>query len=121
MGALTMLNESGDTTVVWEPEQDEAMAAIIQKKMDEGCAFYIIEPRLGGLAAPIRTKLVDFDQALKNRALSIPDEDLMKFVGMGSAELVKTPSAPAKTVKRAKTAKEAAKAETIGVKQRRGG
>lgn len=121
MGALTMLNESGDTTLVWSEEQDAAMAEIIAKKMAEGCTFYIIEPRLGGLAAPKRTPLKDFESALAHRAISIPDADLMKFVGIGGAVAVKTPDKPARAARRSKDAKEVAKSESIGVKPRRGG
>jgi hypothetical protein len=116
-----MLNESGDITLVWEEGQDDAMAAIIQKKMDEGCAFYIIEPRLGGLAAPARTRLKDFDDALRHRALSIPDEDFAQFAGMGNGMVVKTPSAPVKKTRRSKDSKEIAKSESVGVKARKGG
>lgn len=47
MSALTMLNEKGDTTIVWTPDRDDEMEAIIQKKLDEGCTFFIIEPRFG--------------------------------------------------------------------------
>jgi hypothetical protein len=121
MRALTMLNQHGDVTVVWEPEQDEQMRAIIQKKMDEGCSFYIIEPRLGGLQPPTKSRLNNFDAALKQRALAISDADLLEFVGMGSGEVIKTPKTKAKTVRRAKKAAEVASSESIGVKPRVGG
>lgn len=119
--ALTMLNQAGDTTIIWDEEQDEAMAKIVVKKMEEGCAFYIIEPRMGGLAAPKRTRLANFDDALAHRALSIPDADLRAFVGMGAGEVVKTPSSAAKKGRRSKVAAEIAASESIGVAPRRGG
>ena len=119
--ALTMLNESGDVTIVWEADNDDAMEAIIADKMKAGCSFFIIEPRFGGLAAPTKRPLEDVADARKHRALSIPDEHLAAFVGGGAGELVSTPEAPAKTVRRAKTAKEAATTETVGVQARRGG
>lgn len=118
MGALTMLNESGDTTIYWSPDRDDEMEAIIQKKMDQGCTFFIIDQRFGH-----RQKLTDATEAAKHRMLAIPDEDLRKFVGESGGDVVTlpTPKTPAKTVRKAKTAKEVATAESVGVKPRRGG
>lgn len=119
--ALTMLNEAGDVTIVWEESSDDAMERIIDEKMKAGCSFFIIEPRFGGLAAPIKRPLQAPADALKHRALAIPDADLAAFVGAGAGALTATPDKPAKTVRRAKTAKEAATAETVGVQARKGG
>lgn len=121
MGALTMLNQSGHITIVWEPENDAAMEAVIAKKMEAGCTFWIIEPRLGGLAAPSMTKLTDFNDAKRNRALVFHDADLQAFVGDGLGVATSTPPKAAKAVRKARTAKEAASNETVGVKPRRGG
>lgn len=121
MRALTMLNEAGDVTIVWEESSDEAMERIIEEKMKAGCSFFIIEPRFGGLAAPLKRPLQAAADALKHRALAIPDADLAAFVGAGAGALTPTPDKPAKTARRAKTAKEAAQAETVGVQARKGG
>jgi len=142
--ALTMLNECGDTTIVWTSDRDEEMEAIIERKMASGCAFYIIDPRFG-----TREKLRDARDASRHRMLAIPDEDLLKFVGgtaeppalrldeprlkslppavdveieeVPTARAVPTPSTPAKTRRRAKSAREVAENESIGVAPRRGG
>ena len=119
--ALTLLNESGDRTLLWCEEDDEEMEHIIQKKMDEGMAFYIIEPRAWGLLPPKKTLLENFDDALKHRALSIKDADFAAFCGEGKGEVVATPAAPVKTVRRGRSAKEVAKSESVGVQPRRGG
>lgn len=141
-----MLNEAGDTTIVWTPDRDAEMEAIIQKKMDEGCAFYVIEPRFG-----TRQRLTDVRDARQNRMLAIPDEDLLKFVTGGSdglpqsisdgaprhslppprtdveveelptAAAVKTPSKPVRGARRARTAKEVATSESVGTRPRAGG
>lgn len=116
MGALSMPNRLGDTTIAWTDDQDAEMEAIIQKKMDAGCSFFIIEPRMG-----TRKKLKHAADASKYRHLAIPDEDLAAFVGAGKGEAVRTPEKPAKTVRKAKTAKEAAGAETVAIQPRRGG
>jgi hypothetical protein len=119
--ALTMLNEMGDLTIVWEAQNDAAMEALIQKRMDEGVIFFVITPRLGGFVAPDRTKLKSTTEAMKHRALSIPDEEVQKFVSGGLAEVISTPVAPVKGSRRSKSAKEVSKNESVGVRQRRGG
>ena len=119
--SLTLLNEYGDQVITWSEDRDEEIEAIIQKKMDEGMTFYIIEPRAWGLLPPKRTPLENFGDALKHRALSIKDADFAAFCGEGKGEVVATPAAPVKTVRRGKTAKEVAKSESVGVQPRRGG
>lgn len=124
--AITMLNATGDTTIVWTPDRDDEMEAIIEQKMAAGCAFYLIEPRFG-----TRERLRDAREASRHRILAIPDEDFAKFVGAGqtgadgqaepTAAAVKTPEKPARAVRRAKTAKDVAAGESIGVSPRRGG
>lgn len=121
--ALTMLNASGDTTITWEPDNDEAMAELLQRKMDAGVTFYVIKPRKPGARgrAPSPKKLKAVDDAMEHRALSIPDKDLSKFVLDGLGTVVSTPTEPVETVKRAKTGREAAKGHAIGVAPRAGG
>jgi len=116
-----MLNIRGDTTIVWTEDRDEEMEAIIQKKMDEGCAFFIVEPRFFGLLPSKKTKLEKAADAKQHRALSIPDEDFAKFVSADGAELVSTPAAPVKSVRKTKSAKEVAKGQSVGVRPMRGG
>ncbi len=116
MRALTLLNQSGDQTLVWTEDRDDDMERIIEKKMAEGCTFFLIEPRFG-----TRTKLKDARDASKTRMVAIPDEDFSKFVSAGSADVIKTPDAPAVVKKRAKTAKEVAAGESVGIKKRAGG
>lgn len=118
--SLTLLNISGDVTILWEPAQDDAIEAIIAKKMTEGVTFFIVEPVAGGLAAPRKTELTEPAQAMKNRALVIGDADLAAFVGEGKAALVKS-TGRRKTVKRATTAKEVAQGSSVALQPRRGG
>ncbi len=119
--ATTILNESGDVTIVWDEGQDDMMEAIIQKKMDQGITFFLIEPRLGGLAAPKHTELRAAAEARKHRALSIRDADFAAFVDSGAGTTIATPPAKAKTTRVSRVAKEVAKAESVGVQQRKGG
>lgn len=119
--ALTILNEQGDQTIVWTPDRDAEMERIIEKKMAEGIVFFVIEPRFGGLTAPALTPLKKVEDARKHRALAIKDEDFTAFCGMAGADVVKTPEAKAKTVRKARTPKEVAQNESVGVQPMRGG
>lgn len=120
--ALTILNETGDVTITWDEGADERMLEIIQKRMNAGFVFFLIEPRMGGLVPPDTSKrLKKPEQALKHRALSMKDDDFEKLVAAGDAELVKTPAAPARTVRKAQTAREVATAESVGTRPMRGG
>ena len=112
---LTMLNESGDTSISWTSDRDDEMEAIIAKKMAAGCTFFIIEDR--GLRQPLR----DAADASKHRTLAIPDEDFAKFVSEGGGVAIKTPDEKVKTVRKAKTPKEVATSQSVGVKPKAGG
>lgn len=119
--ALTMLNEHGDTTFVWTEDEDERIEKMIAQKMKEGYTFFITEPRFFGLIPPKKTELKKASDAKKHRALSLPDGDFAKLVMDGAMQMAKTPDAPAKTTKRASSAKEVARSQSIGVKPRKGG
>lgn len=120
--ALTMLNESGDQTIVWDEASDAQMEEIIRKKMDAGIIFFIIEPRFFGLLPSKKTELKDATEAKKHRALAIRDQDLSKFVSDApGADMVKTPEGSVKTVRKSKDASEVAKSESVAVKPMKGG
>jgi len=122
MRSLTFLNELGDLTVEWSEDQDAAMEALIAKKMKEGVTFYILKKNKDGSPAKTKpTKLKDAAKAREHRALSIPDADLSKFVleGKGTARCMVHEKI--ETTKRAESAKEAASADSVAVKPRKGG
>lgn len=114
--SVTMLNQSGDTTIAWTEDRDSEMEAIIAKKMAEGVTFFITEPRAG-----LRTKLKNVKDARKHRALAIPDEDFATFVATGAGDAVETPKEPVKKSRISRNPKEIAKSQSVGVKQMRGG
>lgn len=114
---LTMLNESGDTTIAWTEDLDDEIEKIIEKKMSEGCTFFIIEREHG-----TRMKLEEPTDARKHRALAIPDEDLRKFVDGGATATVHpTPKEKITNSRISRDAKEVAKSNSVGVKQRKSG
>jgi hypothetical protein len=119
--ALTLLNEQGDVTIIWDEENDAKMVEVIKKKMAQGIQFFIIEPRFGGRAAPQKKPLKKAGDAVKHRALSIRDEDFAAMVEAGAAEVERTPDAKVNTVRKSTDANEIARSESVGIRQRRGG
>lgn len=119
--AVTILNEAGDQTIVWTEDRDDAMVEIIRRKMEQGITFFIIEPRFFGLLPSKETPLADADEARKHRALAIRDEDFSRFVSEGAGDVVKTPDAPVRTVRRAEKAEEVATSQSVGVTPMKGG
>lgn len=120
--ALTILNETGDVTITWDAENDERMLPLIEAKMKAGFTFFLIEPRMGGLVAPDTSKpLKKVKDALKYRALSMKDEDFEGLVAEGKADLVRTPEVPARTTRKARTAREVTTGESVAVQPMRGG
>lgn len=121
--SLTMLNSSGDTTLEWEPENDAEVLKIIERKMAAGVTFYIIEKRKPGQRGKVaKPKLLkNAEDALKHRALSIPDADLSKLILDGHGRAVPSSQESVKTVRRARTASEVASGHSVGVQPRRGG
>lgn len=121
--SLTMLNECGDTTITWSPEQDDEIEKIIAAKMAAGVTFFTIVARQPGQKGrlPKPRQIKDASEARKYRALSIPDADLSKLILDGKGEAVPTPAEPAQVIGKAKTPKEVASGHSVGVKPRRGG
>lgn len=119
--ALTMLNESGDTTLIWTEEQDDVMTDIIAKKMKEGVTFFTIEPRFFGLLPSKKTPLENAQDARQHRALAIKDEDFAKFVESGGGEAVKTPAAAVSGATIERDPKKVARTQSVGVRQMKGG
>lgn len=123
--SLTMLNQSGDTSITWEPENDEAMMAIVEKKMAAGVSFFIVPMTKAGKPdkrkKPI--KVESAEQARAARAVSIPDADLAKFVSDGLGDVAPSPAQPLArgSVRRAKSPREVVDNHTVGVAPRRGG
>jgi len=122
--SMTILNERGDTTITWEPDQDDAMQELIERKMAAGVTFYTVPQRKAGQRGrlPKQEKLTEPAKAREHRALSIPDADFSKFVLEGKGEAVQAP-APERIAgaKRARTAKEVASGHSVAVQPRRGG
>lgn len=126
--SLTMLDRSGDTTLIWDETSDAAVLPVIEKKLAEGVTFFMLEPVAGGLAPPRRIPLSDIEQVREKRALAMQDKDFAALVGLGDVTVVKTDeetaAAPAKRTGRARIsrdAKEIAAGQSVATRPARGG
>lgn len=116
MRSMTLLNEMGDLTITWEDDKDDEMAIIIQKKLDQGVRFFIVEPFTKNQVEV--KKLED----IKGRQISVPDEDVEKLFTEGKVGIVKRITGSVmNTLGLATTAQQVASNHTVGVRQLRGG
>lgn len=123
--SLTLLDKSGDTTLIWDETSDDAVLPVIEKKLSEGVTFFMLEPVAGGLAPPKRTALTDIAQVREKRALAMADKDFAALVGLGDVTVVKTEGekAPARRPRAriSKDAKEIATGQSVATQRPRGG
>lgn len=119
--SLTLLNGTGHIEVSWEPENDEAMRLVIEKKMKEGVRFFIMKKPVFGI--PRRAKLKSVNE-LETRTINFDDPDLEQMFAAGKITVARAQgndsSDEAPTV--AKTAQEVVTApRAVGVKALQGG
>lgn len=117
--SLVLLNEMGGVEISWDSSEDEKMRTIIQKKMDEGIKFFMIEIS-GTKAKSVRLK--NLDDLTKHR-INVKDADIEKLFTEGSVEFSKrdVSNAHIASVGLAKTAQQAASGHSVGVRQYQGG
>jgi Na+-translocating ferredoxin:NAD+ oxidoreductase RNF subunit RnfB len=134
--AITFLNLTGDVSVSWTPDNADAMLALIDAKMKQGFSFFIVKPRvlaiLGSkkvratsieeIAAAGQVKVADADFKRMMGQMQLHDKELEGAVASGTAHLTKSETpVDHNTIRRATTAAEVAKSQTIAVRRIVGG
>lgn len=116
--SLCLLGEMGDIEITWDEEGDEAMRQIIQKKMDGGMKFFQII--VTGKSAK-RTRVKSLDD-LKEMKINVADEDVEKAFTSGTVQFDRLDRAENHdSITRVDDAAIAAKTNTVGVQQFKGG
>lgn len=121
-----MLNSMGDITIGWTPDQSDMMVDLIDKKMKEGYTFFILEQDNR------EVRLKNIDDLRKLNSVIIGDKEAELLIKQGRIGLVEfmnstdrideeSSSTEIKTVRRAKTAQEAATSNTVQVAPKKGG
>lgn len=133
--AITFLNMSGDVTITWDKQNEADMLALIQKKMDEGYAFFLVKPRFFGLLGTKKTPLksakdaqgvgsVSAEDRLVGHAVSrICDAEVSSALQKQKARLVGSSqsSGPLETTRRAASAAEVLTRQAVAVRPVVGG
>lgn len=132
--SITFLNMTGDITIAWDASSEDAILALVEKKMKEGYSFFILKPRVLGFLGSKKVALTDVQQARKAGSLVVPDQlaekvlaklddaDLEAVVAKGKATVVsRGTTASLDTARRATTAQEAVRNPTVAVRRVVGG
>jgi ribosomal protein L12E/L44/L45/RPP1/RPP2 len=98
--SITFLNSSGDITISWDKDKEDAMLDLVRKKMDEGYTFFLLKPRAGGLLGNKKVPATDIEQIrkagsfvapdalAKSVVMNLGDADVSQAVSKGSAKLI---------------------------------
>lgn len=127
VGSTRVMGEQGDVIVVWTDDKDEQILASIQKKMDAGYSFFIVESRAWGMLPPKKTQVTDLKKQKKailtTRTIEIRDVDFDALLHDGKIGVTSASREGGEidTVKLAETAEEVAKNDTVAVPRRKGG
>lgn len=77
----TFLNSHGDITISWGEDDHDSMIEVIEKKMNEGYMFYVIEPKFFGLyKKQVVLEKNNINKLNKQKNIVIKDDDLDVFI-----------------------------------------
>ncbi|MNR71855.1 hypothetical protein D3C71_25330 [compost metagenome] len=140
--SLTFLDMSGDVTISWTPDSEDAILSLVEAKMKQGYSFFILEPRkLGFIPLPAKkVPVTSIAQARVAGRVSMPEEDVNRGVNRmlanakvddpevgrllasGQAQLAQVgEKQPLNTVSRATTPQQVVRHQTVGVRPIWGG
>jgi hypothetical protein len=113
-----LLGEMGDIEITWDEDGDEEMRRIIQKKMDGGMKFFQIV--VNGKSAK-RTRLKKLAD-LVDMKINVADEDIERAFTDGTVQFNRLQGGEDRdSIVRVDNAAIAAKTNTVGVQQFKGG
>lgn len=119
--AFTLLNNSGDSTITWEKENDEVMRDLIEKKMKQGVAFFVIPPKVMGFIPRPKSRVTDVDEIMKRRSVSVKDEDFAAIIASGLAGIADRPEIDTERAVQCHDPAVVARSQSVGVMPMRGG
>lgn len=118
--SIIFLNSMGDVEVSWDKENDDVMREVIQRKMDQGITFFIVEPVFFNLFTR-KKKLKSLDE-LGSTRIRVDDGDLEDLFATGKIHVHRTSSSERlETVKVATSPQEVIQKKTVATKQFVGG
>jgi hypothetical protein len=113
----------GDVTLAWTEQQAATMESYIQQKIDQGYTFFVLED------GDRHVRLRAIDDLKGRRSVTIGDKEAEMLVAQGKIGIVdvgeqlqETSEVPQKRpARRARSAKEAARSQTVATPASRGG
>lgn len=112
---MILLNRIGDVAVTWEDPNDVEVLTFIQKKIDEGYVFFIIEERFFKMMKR-KKRLTDVNDIPSNRTVYLDDAEAERLEGLDKISVSKTKGAKPKASRKAKSADEVARNRTVAVR-----
>lgn len=130
--AIVFLNMTGDVTIGWTEENQDAILALVAEKMKEGYSFFILKPRWLGLGTKrVKAKSIDeisaagsvvVDDANFTRMMKrLGDPAVEAVVAQGQAHLVQANHPVEEMGRLAKTPEEVVQHQTVAVRRVVGG
>jgi hypothetical protein len=118
---IFMLQHHGDLQIEWSDANQAEIVQAFQSLMDQGVTFFIRAPE-GTEDSPAVRAIGSVDEIAEHKSVFIKDPDIAKIVEAGFARLAsfKT-TGEIRTIGTAKTAEEAAAADTVAVQPKKGG
>ena len=135
--SMTLLNSSGDVTLTWDEKDEAKILALVEKKMKSGYSFFVLKPRRFRIPGSRKERVKNVDAVRAAGHVVVPDElvqevftkhlgdaDVEQVVNAGEASIVNTGSersAGFDTIRRAQSAAEVVKHQTMAVRPIVGG
>lgn len=118
---MTLLDETGDTSVAWDESADDKMLKIIEQRMSEGFIFYIVKPfPILNVRRMVKAKSVEEIKAAGG--FTIKDKQLEQLFLEGSIGTTKSKNEETiQPIKKATSAREVAMSHSVGTRPMRGG
>lgn len=139
--AITFLNMTGDITISWDASNEAAMLAMVEEKMKQKFTFFILKPRFLAILGKKKVRANSIEEIAAAGAVVIDDDDFQRLeikemmgrlnlhdkdveaaVATGKAHLTKSDVPVDRAmVRRAATAEEVVRNQTVAVRRVVGG
>lgn len=115
MKHMILLNGTGDVTIGWDASQNTQMREMIERKLKDGCTFFIIEKKCWGLfSSKLKIRSI---HDVKGNEIIIADESLSTLFKDGMLSAGKTPKMSYETIGNSNDVDEILENNTIVVNQ----
>lgn len=134
--AIILLNMTGDVTISWDAENEATMLKMIEEKMKENFTFFIVKPRFLSLFGKKKVAATSLSEIAAAKSVVVEDDEYRRMMGKlqvydakveaavkaGKAYLSKSDEPLDRTtVRRAASAQEVVKNQSIAVRRVVGG